>query len=73
MQVWQDLSFQPDDSYDNKIFTACYSGGNTSSGEWSEIPQESGQFYFQITSVGGRTSYSSSVDVDKVYVDTAKP
>ncbi|MGP4001166.1 hypothetical protein [Streptomyces sp. 8N706] len=72
VQMWRDISFQPDDSYDNKSFTACFDGG-TSNGEWTELPSSTVSVYFQLMKVGGQSSAGfTTVDVGKVYVDTTQ-
>lgn len=71
MQMWRDISLKPDDSYDNKTFTACFSG-STSNGEWSEVG--SGvmkNVYLQIMKIGG-SAFGPQFTVNSVSVDTTK-
>jgi hypothetical protein len=61
--------FAPDDSFDSKTYTACFSGG-TSNGEWTDIPSGMRNCYFQIMKIGGSTGQQLSVN--SVSVDTTK-
>ncbi|MFF8397212.1 hypothetical protein [Streptomyces sp. NPDC016172] len=69
VQMWRDISFQPDEVYDNKTFTACFNGG-TSNGEWS-LPSGSRDYYFKIAKIGGST-FGPQLSVRSVSVDTSK-
>ncbi|MET9145593.1 hypothetical protein [Streptomyces sp. NPDC004042] len=69
VQMWRDISLQPDESYDNKTFTACFNGG-TSNGEWS-LPSGSHNYYFKIKKIGGST-FGPQLSVKSVYQDTSK-
>ncbi|MEU9668817.1 hypothetical protein AB0J81_20850 [Streptomyces bobili] len=70
VQMWNDISLQPDESYDNKTFTACFSGG-TSNGEWTDLPSGMRNYYFQIMKIGGST-FGPQLSVSSVSVDTTK-
>jgi len=70
IQMWRDISLQPDDSYDNKTFTACFNGG-TSNGEWTELGSGMKNVYFQIMKIGGST-FGPQLSVNSVSVDTTK-
>ncbi|MFG1811196.1 hypothetical protein [Streptomyces sp. NPDC049040] len=70
VQMWRDISLAPDDSYDNKVFTACF-GGGTSNGEWTDLPTNTVSVYFKLHKVGGRDGKGVTwIDVGKVYADT---
>ncbi|MEV5335435.1 hypothetical protein [Streptomyces werraensis] len=70
VQMWNDISLQPDESYDNKTFTACFSGG-TSNGEWTDLPSGMRNYYFKIMKIGGST-FGPQLSVSTVTVDTTK-
>ncbi len=70
VQMWNDISLQPDESYDNKTFTACF-GGGTSNGEWTDLPSGMRNYYFQIMKIGGST-FGPQLSVSSVSVDTTK-
>ncbi|CAL9438921.1 MULTISPECIES: hypothetical protein [Streptomyces] len=70
VQMWNDISLQPDESYDNKTFTACFSGG-TSNGEWTDLPSGKRDYYFKIMKIGGST-FGPQLSVSTVTVDTTK-
>ncbi|MER8219903.1 hypothetical protein ABTZ58_04755 [Streptomyces sp. NPDC094143] len=70
VQMWNDISFQPDEAYDNKTFTACFSGG-TSNGEWTDLPSGMRDYYFKIAKIGGST-FGPQLSVSSVSVDTTK-
>ncbi|MDX3530987.1 hypothetical protein P1P75_32420 [Streptomyces sp. ID05-39B] len=70
VQMWNDISLQPDESYDNKTFTACF-GGGTSNGEWTDLPSGMRNYYFQIMKIGGST-FGPQLSVGSVSVDTTK-
>lgn len=70
VQMWRDISLAPDDSYDNKVFTACF-GGGTSNGEWYDLPDNTVSAYFKLHKVGGSDGRGiNSVDVASVTADT---
>ncbi|MFD4256147.1 hypothetical protein ACFWR9_00535 [Streptomyces sp. NPDC058534] len=71
VQMWRDITALPDDSYDNKTFSACFKG-QTSNGEWNDLPGSTVSVYFQIMKLGGSTSSGPYIDVDNVSVDTTK-
>ncbi|MGA5168891.1 MULTISPECIES: hypothetical protein [Streptomyces] len=72
VQIWRDISLQPDDAYDNKTFTACY-GAGASNGEWTDLPATTVTVYFQLMKVGSTTSPGfATVDVGYLSVDTTK-
>ncbi|MER6166698.1 hypothetical protein [Streptomyces violaceorubidus] len=71
VQMWRDITALPDDSYDNKTFSACFKG-QTSNGEWTDLPSQTVSVYFQIMKLGGTTSSIPSIDVEKVSVDTTQ-
>ena len=71
IQIWRDISLQPDDSYDEKHFTACYNG-SVSNGEWTDLPASTVKVYFQVMHIGGYTGSSSSLDVGYLSVDTTQ-
>ncbi|MEV7865732.1 hypothetical protein AB0P17_06430 [Streptomyces sp. NPDC088124] len=71
VQMREDIPASPDDSYDNKTFTACFSGG-TSKGEWTDLGSGMKDMYFQLMKVGGSTVNGNTVDVETVFVDTTK-
>lgn len=70
VQMWNDISLQPDESYDNKTYTACFSGG-TSNGEWTDLPSGKRDYYFKIMKIGGST-FGPQLSVKSVSVDTTK-
>lgn len=70
VQMWRDISLQPDDSYDNKTFTACFNG-STSNGEWTDLGSGKKDVYFQIMKIGGST-FGPQLTVNSVSVDTTK-
>ncbi|MCF2130768.1 hypothetical protein L1I79_30725 [Strepomyces sp. STD 3.1] len=70
VQMWNDISLQPDESYDNKTFTACF-GGGTSNGEWTDLPSGKRDYYFKIMKIGGST-FGPQLSVKSVSVDTTK-
>ncbi|WP_221362188.1 hypothetical protein [Streptomyces beigongshangae] len=70
VQMWRDISLQPDDSYDNKTFTACFDGG-TSNGEWTDLGSGMKNVYFKIMKIGGST-FGPQLSVNSVSVDTTK-
>ncbi|EGX55992.1 hypothetical protein SZN_30067 [Streptomyces zinciresistens K42] len=70
VQVWNDIPLQPDESYDNKTFTACF-GGGTGNGEWTDLPSGMRDYYFKITKIGGST-FGPQLSVRSVSVDTTK-
>ncbi|CAM5297828.1 hypothetical protein [Streptomyces sp. NPDC005930] len=70
VQIWNDISLQPDESYDNKTFTACFNGG-TSNGEWTDLPSGMRNYYFKIMKIGGST-FGPQLSVRSVTVDTTK-
>ncbi|MDX3577981.1 MULTISPECIES: hypothetical protein [unclassified Streptomyces] len=70
VQIWNDISFQPDEAYDNKTFTACFNGG-TSNGEWTDLPSGMRDYYFQIKKIAGST-FGPQLSVRSVSVDTTK-
>jgi hypothetical protein len=70
VQMWNDIALQPDESYDNKTFTACFSGG-TSNGEWTDLPSGIRDYYFKIMKIGGST-FGPQLSVRSVSVDTTK-
>lgn len=73
VQIWEDIKLNPDDSYDNKTYTACYVG-KVSNGEWTDLPAGKKQYYFKIMKIGGskNTSGDPNLDVDEWVVDTTK-
>ncbi|MDQ0831013.1 hypothetical protein QF032_002857 [Streptomyces achromogenes] len=70
VQIWNDISFQPDAAYDSKTFTACFNGG-TSNGEWTDLPSGMRDYYFKIMKIGGST-FGPQLSVRTVSVDTTK-
>lgn len=70
VQMWRDISLQPDDSYDNKTFTACF-GTGTSNGEWTDLGSGMKNVYFQIMKIGGST-FGPQLSVNSVSVDTTQ-
>ncbi|MFI8005728.1 hypothetical protein [Streptomyces sp. NPDC086010] len=70
VQMWRDISLQPDDSYDNKTFTACF-GSGTSNGEWTDLGTGAKNVYFKIMKIGGST-FGPQLSVSSVSVDTTK-
>ncbi|CAL9561988.1 hypothetical protein [Streptomyces sp. Tu 3180] len=70
VQMWRDRTALPDLSYDNKTFTACFSGG-TSNGEWTDLPAGMNDYYFKIMKIGGST-FGPQLSVSTVTVDTTK-
>lgn len=69
--MWRQIDLQPDDSYDKKTYTACFSG-RVSNGEWTELPSGKKPYYFQIMEIGNSTSMLRELDVAKFVVDTTK-
>ncbi|TJZ49470.1 hypothetical protein FCH28_24490 [Streptomyces piniterrae] len=68
VQYYEDISFQPDDAYDEKRFSACFENWSTPSmGEWHNLPN--GDFYFTITGVSNKSG-AAYADVEHVTVDT---
>ncbi|MEV8031924.1 hypothetical protein [Streptomyces sp. NPDC086182] len=74
VQVWRDISLNPDDSYDKKRFTNCFRGANTSNGEWTDLPSSTVSVYFKIMAVTGATSadFGVHLNVASLSVDTTK-
>ncbi|MFJ4415918.1 MULTISPECIES: hypothetical protein [unclassified Streptomyces] len=72
VQMWRDISLQPDDSYDNKTFTACFKNGGTSNGEWTDLGSGMKNVYFKIAKIAGSGSAGPQLSVHTVYVDTTK-
>lgn len=70
VQIWNDIALQPDESYDNKTFTACFNG-SVSNGEWTDLPSGKRDYYFQIMKIGGST-FGPQLTVDSLTVDTTK-
>ncbi|WP_093898264.1 hypothetical protein [Streptomyces sp. Ncost-T10-10d] len=70
VQMWRDIPFQPDDSYDTKTFTACF-GGGTSNGEWTDLGSGMKNVYFQIRKIASMT-VGPQLSVRVVSVDTTK-
>ncbi|MFD8262364.1 hypothetical protein ACFV19_26360 [Streptomyces griseoluteus] len=70
VQIWNDISLQPDESYDNKTFTACFNGG-VSNGEWTDLPSGKRDYYFKIMKIGGST-FGPQLTVGSLTVDTTK-
>lgn len=68
LQIWENISFQPDESYDNKTYTACFFGGR-SNGEWRDLPAGKKPYYFQIMKIAGSGGGAYVVDIDKYIVD----
>ncbi|AWK09026.1 hypothetical protein DDQ41_08935 [Streptomyces spongiicola] len=64
VQVWRDISLQPDDKYGRKTYTACFKSSTTySKASWDNLPK--GSYYFKIERVGD----GGLMWVNKVYVD----
>ncbi|MDX3314088.1 hypothetical protein ACWGH3_15420 [Streptomyces sp. NPDC054884] len=70
VQIWNDITLQPDEAYDNKTFTACFNGG-TSNGEWTDLPSGMRDYYFKLMKIGGST-FGPQLSVRTVSVDTTK-
>ena len=70
VQIWNDISLQPDESYDNKTFTA-YSNGGVSNGEWTDLPSGKRDYYFEIMKIAGST-FGPQLSVNSLTVDTTK-
>ncbi|MFH8503945.1 hypothetical protein [Streptomyces flaveolus] len=70
VQIWNDIALQPDESYDNKTFTACFNGG-VSNGEWTDLPSGKRDYYFEIMKIGGST-FGPQLSVSSLTVDTTK-
>ncbi|MFE5142930.1 hypothetical protein ACFRDV_35640 [Streptomyces fagopyri] len=70
--IWRDITVLPDDKYDTKTFTACFSGGGTSNGEWTDLGSGKKSVYFRIQSVGGSSTEGSTFDAAFVGVDTTQ-
>lgn len=69
VRYYEDISFQPDDAYDEKRFSACFEDQRISSmGEWHNLPN--GDFYFAITGVANKAG-AAYADVEHVTVDTS--
>ncbi|MGW6605639.1 hypothetical protein [Streptomyces sp. NPDC055036] len=70
VQMWRHGAALPDAAYDNKTFTQCFKGSNsTSIGEWT-LSDGFESYYSQIMKIGGSTSSVNSLDVSSVVVDT---
>ncbi|MFJ3709068.1 hypothetical protein OG709_25170 [Streptomyces sp. NBC_01267] len=73
IQMWQVVTLQPDDSYDDKKFTACFNPGGVSNGEWTDLPSGKRTTYFKIHKIGGSIDpFTFQLWVDKYVVDTTK-
>ncbi|MDO0929783.1 hypothetical protein QQY24_32195 [Streptomyces sp. TG1A-8] len=70
VQVFNDIPLQPDESYDKKTFTACFSGG-ARNGEWTDLPSGVRDYYFQIMAIGGST-FGQQLSVSSLTVDTTE-
>lgn len=65
VQMWEDISLQPDDCHGDRHFTNCFnSSSSVSSGSWTGLPVN--DYYFKIGAIGG----SNQLWVRKVYIDT---
>ncbi|MEE1755717.1 hypothetical protein [Streptomyces sp. SP18CS02] len=65
----QDKSLQPDPSYDDKKFTACFSSSTSNSmGEWHDLPK--GSYYWDVLATNGNYIGTDKVLVQRAHVDT---
>ncbi|MEU6513597.1 hypothetical protein [Streptomyces sp. NPDC046978] len=70
-QIWEDISLEPDESYDNKTFTACFHG-ERSNGEWTDLPSGKKSYYFQIMDIHYSHDSAHWLNVTKYIQDTTK-
>ncbi|MFE9612578.1 hypothetical protein [Streptomyces sp. NPDC006012] len=70
-QIWEDISLQPDESYDRKSFTACFNN-EVSNGEWTDLPSGIKDYYFQIMDINGWSEGGYDLSVEKFVQDTTK-
>ncbi|GHJ39794.1 hypothetical protein [Streptomyces sp. TS71-3] len=71
VQIWRDRTALPDLSYDNKTYTACFSG-SVSNGEWTDLPAGIEDYYFEIMKIGGSGVAGPVLTVGSLTVDTTK-
>ncbi|MFJ4919474.1 hypothetical protein [Streptomyces sp. NPDC088725] len=70
VQIWNDISLQPDKAYDSKKFTACFDG-KVGNGEWTDLPSGKRDYYFKIVKIGDST-FGPQLTVGSLTVDTTK-
>jgi hypothetical protein len=71
IEISEDISLQPDESYGTKKFTNCFnSSSSVSNGQWTGLA--SGNYYFQVDYIDDGVNYDNQLNVNTVYQDTTE-